>query len=219
MYRETQEEEGSIAVIVAVVLGLFFIGASSFGLWAFSERQEFKNNVEQKVDTAVDVAVKNAKTAKDVEFIELEKIPTRVFNGSATYGSLSFEYPKTWSIYAEEGTSGSVLNVYAHPNVVPGLQSKQPYALRAEILSTQYDAEASKLLLLVGRGGLTANAFRPVKLEKVLGLRVDGALDAQTTGAAVYLPLRDRTIRIYTESTEFLKDFNTIVVPSINFIP
>ncbi len=38
-------------------------------------------------------------------------------------------------------------------------------------------------------------------------------------GAAVYLPLRDRTIRIYSESPEFLKDFNDIIVPSITFVP
>lgn len=213
------KEQGSISVILAVLFGLFFVAASGFGLWAFSERQDFKNNVDQKVDTAVGVAVQNAETAKDAEFVELEKLPNRVFTGSATYGSLSFEYPKTWSVYAQESGSSIVLDVYAHPGVVPGLQSKQPYALRAEILSTRYDTETEKLLRLVERGELTAQAFRPAKLQNVLGLRVDGALDQDTTGAAVYLPLRDRTIRISTESTEFLKDFNDIIIPSITFVP
>jgi len=213
------KQEGSISLILAIVFGLFFLGASGFGLWAFSERQDFKNNVDQKVETAVTVAVQNAETAKDAEFVELEKLPTRVFTGSPTYGSLSFEYPKTWSVYAQEGTSGTVLDVYIHPGVIPGLQSKQPYALRAEILSTQYDTEVSKLLRFIEQGNITSEAFRPAALQNVLGLRVDGALDQDTTGSAVYLPLRDRTIRIYTESTEFLKDFNEIIIPSITFVP
>lgn len=218
MYRDNKQE-GSISLIFAIVFGLFFLGASGFGAWAFMGRQDFKNNVDQKVDTAVGVAVQNAETAKDAEFVELEKLPTRVFTGSATYGSLSFEYPKTWSVYAQEVGSSTVLDVYAHPGVVPGLQSKQPYALRAEILSAQYDTETEKLLRLVERGEIVAQAFRPAKLENVLGLRVDGALDQDTTGAAIYLPLRDRTIRISTESPEFLKDFNDIIVPSITFVP
>jgi hypothetical protein len=219
MYSETQKEQGSISIILAVVFGLFFIGASVFGVWAFSERQDFKNNVEQKVDTAVVVAVKNAQSAKDAEFVEQEKLPTRLFTGSATYGSLSFEYPKTWSVYAQENTSGTVLDVYAHPRIVPGLQSKQPYALRVEILSAQYDTQAESLLRLVERGEITAKALRPAKLASVLGLRVDGEISQSTTGAAIYLPLRDRTIRISTESSEFLKDFNDIIAPSITFVP
>jgi len=219
MYRDANKEEGSISVILAAVLGLFFLGASGFGIWAFSERQDFKNNVDQKVETAVDVAVQNAETAKDAEFVELEKLPTRLFTGSPTYGSLSFEFPKTWSVYAQESTSGTVLDVYLHPGVIPGLQSKQPYALRAEILSTRYDTEAEKLIKLVERGDITSQAFRPAVLQNVLGLRIDGALDQDINGSAVYLPLRDRTIRIYTESNEFLKDFNEIIIPSITFVP
>jgi len=214
-----QKEQGSISVILAAVFALFFLGASGFGLWAYSERQDFKNNVDQKVDTAVTVAVQDAETAKDAEFLELEKIPTRTFTGSATYGSLTFEYPKTWSVYAQESSGGTVLDVYAHPNVVPGLQSKQPYALRAEILSTQYDAETTRLLQFVERGDVKAQAFRPEKLQSVLGLRADGTISQNITGAAIYLPLRDRTIIISTQSPEFLKDFNEIIVPSITFVP
>lgn len=212
-------ERGSISVVLAVIFGLLFVSTSVFSIWAFTGMQDYKNNVDKKVEDASALAVQKAESAKDVEFLEKEKSPLRSYTGSATYGSLSFDYPKTWSVYVEESASGTVLDLYAHPFVVPDTGSKQPYALRAQIVSTAYDSESAKLLRLVEGGELTATAFRPESVQNALGLKYTGQIERDISGSLILLPLRDKSIKVFTESEEFLKDFNNIIVPSISFIP
>ena len=39
------------------------------------------------------------------------------------------------------------------------------------------------------------------------------------TGAMLIIPVRDKTLQIYTESSDYLSDFNNIVLPSLTFVP
>ncbi len=212
-------EVGSISVVLAAVFGLFFVAASVFAFWAFAERQDYKNNVDKKISDASVVAIQKAETAKDAEFVEKEKSPVRTYKGPATYGSLSFDYPKTWSVYVAEGSSGTVLDLYAFPGVIPGITGDQTFALRVEITSDTYDSVVEDFNSYVESGTLVASAFRPEKVANVLGLRLDGEIEQEVQGAMVLLPLRDRTIKIYTQIPEFVGDLEKIILPSLNFIP
>ncbi len=214
-----KNEQGSISIVLAIGFGLLFILASVFSVWAYTERQSYKNDVDEKIDTAVIVAVQDAETKKEAEFLEREKSPVRTYVGPEVYGKLTFDYPKTWSVYVDENSSGTVLDLYAYPKILPEFKSDAPYALRVEIVSSNYDKEVEKLNKLVEKGVLTTSAFRPAKNENVLGIKGDGDLGSERQGSVVFLPLRDRTIKIYSETPEFIKDFNTFVLPSLNFQP
>lgn len=208
-----------LSLILAIVFGLLFVFSSIFGIWAYFGMQDYKNNVDQKIADASAVAVQQAETAKDAEFVEKEKSPVKTYKGPATYGSLTFSYPKTWSVYAEESASGTVLDVFAFPDVIPGFKNDQTYALRIEITSQTYDSEVKKFDRDIESGAVTAAAFRPAKVSNVLGLRLDGAIERDVQGAMVVLPLRDRTIKIYSEIPQYVTDFNNIILPSITFVP
>lgn len=213
------KQSGSASVAFALLFGLLFLFSSGFGLWAFSERQSYKNDVDKKIDKAVVLAVREAETTLESEFVERDKLPTRTYSGSQTYGSLQFEYPKTWSVYVVEAPSGKVLDLYASPGYVPGVKNEQSYALRVELTDTSYAKSIEKISGDVEKGTLQSVAFRADKVKSVLGIRVDGEIEREKVGAAIYLPLRDKTIMISTQAEQFLNDFNTIVVPSISFIP
>ncbi len=74
----------------------FFVFASRwFGIWAFLERQDYKNNSDTKAEQASIIAVQNEGTRKDEEFIEREKNPYKTYQGPDDYGSLNIQYPKT----------------------------------------------------------------------------------------------------------------------------
>lgn len=213
------KQEGSVSVILAGVFGLLFLITAFFGIWAFAGRQDYKNNVDEKIEKASAIAVEQAKTAKDAEFVEKEKLPNRTYTGSETYGSLTFSYPKTWSVYSEEGGSGKVLSMYAFPSVVPGMNSEQNYALRVEISTKSYDSELKSIQQVVERGDAKSTAFRLDKVPSVLGVRVDGEIINNKQGSMVILPLRDKTIKIYTELPQFTNDFNNTILPSVSFVP
>lgn len=206
-------------IIVSVVLVLLLLGSLVFGVWAFSERQSYKNDVDAKIEAAVAIAVQEAETAKEAEFVEREKSPLKNYTGPSTYGSISFDYPKTWSVYEQTAASGTVLQTLAHPNVIPGVQSEQPYALKIEVVSESYDSLVSQLQSDIGQGKLRSTAFRPEQVKEVLGIRVDGVFSNQRSGTAFYLPLRDRTIIITSEVPQNLADIENIILPSLTFVP
>lgn len=202
-----------IPLIISIIL---FFGALAFGVWAYMERADYKERSDKKVSTAVAVAVERTKTDKDNEFIEKEKEPLRTYVGPEALGSISLKYPKTWSVYADE--ANDKMTVLAHPKVVPA-DSKSSYALRVEVVEQSYDSVAKSYENNVKSGKLKAIAYALSKLPKEVGMRLDGEIDSNKQGALVILPLRDKTIKISTESTQFLNDFNKIILPNIKFIP
>src|SRR5438128_703436 len=95
-----QKQSGSVIVTALLAVGLIL--SLAFGAWAFSGRQDYKNNSDKKVTVAVSFA-KTQQTATDkAKYDELIKQPYKTFTGSATYGTVSLSYPKTWSAYVDQ---------------------------------------------------------------------------------------------------------------------
>lgn len=202
-----------IPLILSVVL---LLGSIGFGLWAFTEREDYKNNSDEKSEAAVAVAVQRTKSDKDNEFLQKEKEPLKNYIGPSQFGSINMQYPKTWSAYVSEQSDKLV--VLMQPDVVPS-QESTPYALKVEVLSTGYEQAITKLDNNIKQGKLRAAAFSLPKVPDVLGLRVDGQITQKKTGAAVYLPLRDRTIVISSEAPDKVPDFTNIILPNFSFSP
>jgi len=55
------------------------------------------------------------------------------------------------------------------------------------------------------------------------GTRLDGAINQTQTGAQngslVVIKIRDKTLKIYTESTDFVGDFNNVILSNLTFVP
>lgn len=204
--------------IIAVLMTVGFVTALGFGLWAFMGKQENQTNLDKKIADASAVAVAKAEEAKEKVFTEREKDPFKTYTGSATFGSLSFSYPKSWSIYQDEKTSDTILNFFGQPNFISGLESSSVFAFRAQILSSSYDSEASKLQKLVESGKLTVVAFQPKNVPTTVGLLATGELAKDKVGRLLILPQRDKTFKFWTESNDYLNDFNRII-ETINFVP
>jgi len=217
------EKRGQLGILntaglVAGFMSLAFVLSMGFGVWAFSGMQENQKDLDSKIATATEVAVQEAESAKDVEFAEEQKTPFKKYVGSATYGSLSFEYPKTWSVYAEEKTSGTILDFYGQPDLIPGISKTVTFVFRAQILGSAYDTEVKKFDSIAKSGKVTVTAYRPDKVQSQLGVIVRGEIATGKTGVLVLLPQRDKTFKLWTESNDYLNDFDGIL-KSISFVP
>ena len=93
-----QPKKGLNILLIPLILAvLFLLGAIGFSVWAYMGMQDYKTNVQPKIDQAVAIAEEKTKTQKDAEFVEKEKIPTRTYQAGQPAGSLLITYPKTWS--------------------------------------------------------------------------------------------------------------------------
>jgi hypothetical protein len=205
---------------------LLLIAAIGFGGWAFTRMQDYKTNSDQK--TAV--AVSQAKTAQAKElqakFEEQSKSPYKSFNGSPTYGSITFNYPKTWSAYVDNSNTSIPIDGYFHPGEVPGTESKTAYALRAELLSQDYAQVLQSYSSPITGGKITARAYVPPRMQGVAnvvpGTYLTGQINDQDqtqSGSMVIMKVRDKTLKISTESQSYATDFNNVVLSSLTFVP
>lgn len=213
-----KQEQGAInALLIPLIFSiLFLMAAVGFGAWAFLERSEYKNNSDQKAAAAVAVAVERAKSEKDNEFIEKEKLPLKTYTGPLEFGGITLKYPKTWSAYSK--SDSSQLTLLLNPDVVSSGENIA-YALKVEVLDRQYSQVFSEHESNIKQGKTKAAAYTLPKVPSVVGLRLDGELGVNKNGAAVYLPLRDKTLKISTESQERVGDFNNIILPNFEFKP
>jgi hypothetical protein len=210
-------------IITAAVLGLALVGSLVFGVWAFSGRQDYKNNSDKKSSTAV-AAAKSAQAKElQAQFDQQSKNPYTVYQGPVTYGSIGFNYPKTWSAYVDESSSTEPINGYFHPNRVPGLQSGSAFALRVELVNTAYNQVIQSFSSQIKAGKLTAEAYMPPQMSGVAnaqtGTRFDGQIVQNQRGSMVVIQVRDKTLEVYTESNNYLDDFNNTILSSLKFTP
>ncbi len=225
--REHDQNGGAALILSVVFLVILFVGAVAFGYWAYSGRQDYKNNVDTKIVAAVAVANKNQFDKDNTNFIEREKSPYKTFRGPATYGSISFKYPKTWSGYIDESSTTDPIKSLFYPNLVPAdtpIKNVTPqYALRVDLLDQAYDQILEDYKNSSQDGTLKAVAYVPPRMLKVSGVQTGtklvGAIEQNIKGSVVLIKVRDKTLKIYTESPKFFKDFNNIVLNTLTFTP
>ncbi len=209
-----------IALIVAlVVFVLLFLTAAGFGYWAFSERSMYKNDTDEIVAKEVALTEQRVSTAKDAEFVESEKRPTKTYKGPSTFGSVELAYPKTWAAFITEGEGNSPIDGYLHPDFVPGVKSGTQFALRVEVVTRSYDTEMKQFDGKVKAGKVSVTPFRAEQVPDVLGARLEGEINTGQKNIMVMFPIRDKTLKITTESETFYKDFDDIILKTLKFVP
>lgn len=212
-----------LGVLLLVIMALVLLGSLGFGFWAYSGRQDYKNNTDQKITVAVTAAREAQAVELQKQFEESSKSPNKTFQSGVSSGSVTFSYPKTWSAYVDESNASQPINGYFHPNQVPGVQGGASYALRVEMVNTDYSQVVNSMSSKTKDGSLKAAAYIPPKMVGVAnvqpGTRFDGVLDKEKTGSMVVIKVRDKTLKVYTESADFLADFNNTILPSLTYLP
>jgi len=213
--KHNQDGVLNVLLIPLILSTVFFVSTLGFAAWAFMSRQDYKDNADQKIAAAVEVAKKQVSTEKDNEFLEKEKFPLKTFNGPADLGSLSMSYPKTWSAYISGNDEKTFI---FNPDIVT--ERDDPVnALRITIEDTVYSEAATQYDSQVSEGKLSASVYSLPKLPEVVGVRFDGEIEDGKRGALIVLPLRDKTIKIACEIPDRIADFNNIILPNISFKP
>jgi hypothetical protein len=215
--KQTHEQGNTLVIVVLVLL---LVGVSALTVWAYQGRQDYKDNTDQKIIAAVAAAKREESIAKDKQFAEKEKQPLRLYNGPAAYGSLLLSYPRTWSGYVDDtGRSGSVVDGYFAKGVVPSVTNESStFALRLQVLSQSYSQVVNGFSNLQKSGKVTVAPYALPKVSSVVGVRVKGEVRNETVDMVV-LPLRDKTLQLWTEGTQFENDFNNNILANFSFSP
>lgn len=206
--------------IPLVLVILLLLGTLGYAYNLSSENDSIRQNVTQIIEEQVKEEKKTIRRQMEAEFLEREKSPYRSYKTPAEYGAVKVTYPKTWAAYVEERESSKEpIDGRFHPNFVPGLKSGVALALKLDVINEQYSEVLSDYSSGAGKGVVRVSPFKLKKVPKVLGSRIDGEIIRGYQGSAVIFPLRDKTIRVSTLTTQFVPDFNKIILPNLQFTP
>jgi hypothetical protein len=211
-----QRQAGLVSplVVATIVLSVLVVGLGGFSFWAYTQYQSYKNDVDPKIAAAVTTAKETQRKEDQKHFDEQEKLPTRQLVGPDDLGRVSVNYPKTWSVYIEKNGQDGQFEAYLFPGAVPGVATKTPYALRVTIQDETYERSVADFESQIKAGKLKAT---PVKIGKAAGTRLDGTFVNDIKGSMVLFKVRDKTLKVYTQSDSFKNDYDKIVLPSLKF--
>lgn len=202
--RNTQLIETIILIVVSVIAATFI------GLFIFMYIQwdESHTNVQGQIDAAVAKAVEVNTTKLQDEFTEKEKYPYKTFTGPEEYGSLSFEYPKTWSVYiAKDNADGGDYEAYFNPDQVSPISNTTINALRLSIVSRSVEDVTKSYDGNVKRGLLNRSAYQFTKTNESANFFEGELPTSKLQGVAVVFKLRDKTAVIQTDAQIFREEY------------
>lgn len=219
--RTNQRGAINVLLLPLIILFVFFIAAVGFGFWAFTERTDYKENSDQKVAAAVVQAQKETQAADAKQYAEEAKKPYDTYIGPSAFGNINLKYPKTWSAYVvESGESGNPVDGYYHPNFVPSANTqKNAFALRVQVTSQSYDNVLQQYTGQVDAKQMTVSPYSLPKVPSIVGSRLEGQITEEKQGVMIVLPLRNMTLKIWTESNNFKADLDNIILPNFTFQP
>lgn len=223
--RRHLNQTGAINALLLpfIIVCLLLIAAVGFGAWAYSGRQDYKNNVNQKVAAAVTIAKQQQSQSDATTYAQEAKYPLRSYTGPSAYGSVHVLYPKTWSAYvmaANQNGDSTPLDGYFQPSYVPDTtNTNNTFALRVKVSQQSYSQELQNYQQLAQQGQVTITPYALPKVPSVIGVKISGAIAQNIQGIMVILPLRDTTLKIWTELPSYVADFNSIILPNISFSP
>lgn len=193
-----------VSVVAVVFIGLF--------IWKYIEWDSVKTDVDGQINRAVALAVSENTTKLEDEFVEREKYPYKSFMGPVDYGSISFEYPKTWNVYiARDASNGGDFEAYLNPGEVQPVSSTTVNALRVTIRDAAFDNVVRTYDGLVRSGRLSVVTRN---VGSTIANVYTGELPNNIRGILTAFKLRDKTVLIQTDaeifSTEYYKLLDTI---------
>ena len=197
-----------IALVIVSLLAATFIGLF---VWMYVMWDEAKTDVDGQISKAVAIAENELQTKLEKEFEEKEKYPMKTFAGPADYGSLTFEFPKTWSVYVPaDAAYGGNYFAYLNPGLVSVVSDDTINALRVSILNELTENVLAEYQDAVEEGLMTVSVY---KINGANASLYAGALPNNESfrGYVAIFKIRDKTVIMQTDAELFKDDFLKIL--------
>ncbi|MBR0372741.1 hypothetical protein IJH72_02255 [Candidatus Saccharibacteria bacterium] len=203
---------GLIKTIVIIVVSLIAVTFIGLFIWMFMQYKDAQTLSQGEIDSAVAVAKDEQAKKDEDEFKEREKYPYKNFSGPVDYGQLSFEYPKTWSVYvAKAATTGGDYNAYFNPLQVEAVSKDTINALRVTIRDKSFDDVAEEYQKEMDKkdSNLTMES---ITVNGESANRYTGTIpNTDLNGYIVIFKIRDKTVIMQTDSVLFKEDFDKLL--------
>jgi hypothetical protein len=222
MKNKLQAGAMNLLAIPLVLVTLLLFGVAALAYQYYVQTVDYQSNMDQKVAAEVENVKADINKQKEAEYAEKEKSPYDRYDGPGSFGALRILYPKTWSAYVSESRSSNNKPVegWFAPKTVPGVSDDaNVFALRVLVEQRSYDVILREYSSKVKEGKLAARPYQSPNVPNIVGTRLDGEVVSKKQGSMIVMPMRDKTLRMWTESRDYIADFDNIILPNFSFTP
>lgn len=207
-----KDNSGLIKTIVIIILALVAVTFIGLFIWMFVQYSETREDVDGQIAVAVAAAKDEQAKADEEEFSEREKYPYNTFSGPADYGQLTFEYPRTWSVYvAADAANGGDFEAYFNPIQVNTVSKDTINALRLVIRNKSFDDVAAEYQRYLDRGNYNLKVGT-ITVNGTTANIYEGTIpNTDLNGYIVIFKIRDKTAVMQTDSVLFKTDFDKLI--------
>ena len=199
----------TIVIVIVSLIAVTFIGLF---IWMLVQYNDVQTDVDGQIAAAVAVAKDEQAMEDEAEFLEREKYPYKTFSGPTDYGQLTFEYPKTWSVYvAKDAANGGDFEAYFNPIQVDAVSKETINALRVMVRDKAFDTVTAEYQKAMEKkdSNLTVSS---ITVNGATANRYTGTIpDTEFNGIIVIFKIRDKTAVLQTDSVLFEEDFNKLI--------
>ncbi len=192
-----------------ILLGL---GALAFGILTvifYAQATSAKKTAATATAAAVTKAKADQKQADQQASAIAAGLPFRSYTAPSQFGSFEIKYPKDWSAYVVQQSTGTQISLTLNPNLVRRVNgSDDLVAARVVLTERTSDQYLSSYSTAVTRGTLK-QANITVSGQKAIDLT--GAFGDKKTLRQVVVPVRDKVIVFSTEDKTYASQFNQIL--------
>ncbi len=211
--NKTKNIADLVKTIVIIVLSLTTVTFIGLFVWMSVQYNETRSDVDGQINRAVAIAKDEQATALEAEFLEREKYPFKTFSGPADYGQLTFEYPRTWSVYvAADASNGGDFSAYFNPIQVNVVSKDTINALRVTIRDKSFDDVAAEYQRYMDKKDSNLSVETITTTKGITANRYSGNIpNTDLNGYIVIFKIRDKTAILQTDSVLFEEDFNKLL--------
>jgi len=210
MLKIKNDQNGNVTTIAIGVLAFLVIVLGGLSTWALISYNQERQTVNQQVSDAVQEAREQQRAEDEKRFEEERKNPYRSYSVPEVFGGITLEFPRNWSLHVKDSTSGATqVDLTMHPEIIrESAGSLDIYAFRMQLVDRLFESANRNYQRDAERGNLKAEA---VTISGIDGVQYDGEVVRNKNGRLVVLPYRDKTIVMWTESRDFISDFQEIM--------
>lgn len=210
---EPKKKNGSLLeTIILVVVCLIAAGAIVVAVIFFMRYHELQTSYESDLALEVAEVEKTKQEEINAAVKDYADKQTTEFTGPSDYGSISFQYPKSWNVYVDnDGSKNSDYKSYFSPNVVsPINDSDSRYALRFFIYNRSYEDVSRTYNEKTKNGELSSSVFS-ADGGNITGMRYEGMVDNDINGVIILIKVNDKTVELRTDSASYRANFDALV--------
>lgn len=206
-----QKKSSASEIIILVVVCLIAAVAIVSAVYFFMQWNDLKVNYDNKLAQEKSAAEAAQMKIDEERFNEERKLPYTQFSGPDDYGSVNFEYPKTWNVYvSKDGTKGD-FEAYFSPNPVPSVNDTENsrYALRFIIKNQSLETVQRTYDTMVKNGSVTSSSYN---VSGISGTLFSGMLTKSINGQVFIAKINDKTLIMQTDSIDsYRTDFANVL--------